>query len=253
VAIGCYLVLVRRAFPGHPSGRGFPGYSPENHRHSERWPLSRTTSWIAGWLVVCAATNLQLARFGDHTFLLVEKVQHVAIVVVAPVLLVGGGGVALAMRALAPSADHGPREWLGAALSSRAMLAVSHPAASLGLYAAALYGIYASALYTVSLRSHAGHLASFAAALLIGTLLYWPLLGVQPAARALPHQSRLAQLGAATLLQLLFGLALARTTPLSEYTPLWLVASGLLVAAVWTLYRTTPTPGTNRNVREGGL
>jgi cytochrome c oxidase assembly factor CtaG/putative copper export protein len=218
-AIGVYLVGVRRL-----------GWD---------WPWTRTAAWIAGWITVAAATDLQLARTIDHTFLLVEKVQHVAIVLVAPVLLVNGGGVALARRALRPGgADlRGPREWLDALLGSRALKLAAHPAATLALYSVALHGMYASALYTLTLRSHAGHLAAFAAALLVGGLFYWPLLGILPAVRELPHQVRMAQFAAATLLQLVFGLGLARTAPLAEQTAVWAVATALLVTAVFAMYR----------------
>ncbi len=217
-AIGVYLVGVRRL------GRD--------------WPWTRTAAWIAGWLTVAAATDLQLARTIDHTFLLVEKVQHLAIVVVAPVLLVSGGGVALARRTLGPGTDlSGPREWLDALLGSRALKLAAHPAATLALYSVALHGMYASALYTLTLRSHAGHLAAFAAALLVGGLFYWPLLGILPTVRELPHHVRMAQFAAATLLQLVFGLGLARTAPLADQTAVWSVATALLVAAVWALAR----------------
>lgn len=202
------------------------------------WPWTRTAAWIAGWLTVAAATDLQLARAIDHTFLLVEKVQHVAIVLVAPVLLVSGGGVALARAALRPATDvRGPREWLDALLDSRVLTLATHPAVTLALYSVALHGMYASALYTLSLRSHAGHLAAFVAALVVGGLFYWPLLGILPAARDLPHQVRMALFAAATLLHLVFGLGLARAAPLSEQTRVWAVATALLVAAVWAMAR----------------
>ena len=233
-AIGAYLVGVRRL--------------------AGDWPWTRTAAWIAGWLTVAAATDLQLARTIDHTFLLVEKVQHVAIVVVAPVLLVSGGGVALARAALKPgdgTALRGPREWLDALLGSRALRLATHPAATLALYAVALHGMYASALYTLSLRSHAGHLAAFAAALLIGGLFYWPLLGILPAVRELPHQVRMAQFAAATLLQLVLGLGLARTAPLLDQTAVWAVATALLVTAVFAMYRPDRCDATRRLSRRG--
>jgi len=220
-AVACYLIGVRRL--------------------RMAWPVARTVAWIAGWLVVAAATNLQLARAGDHMFLLAEKLQHLAIGIVAPILLVSGGGIALALHTLAPATEpgmRGPREWLATALDSRATRVLSHPAATLALYAATLHGLYASALYTLSLRSHAGHLVTFAAALAISGLFYWPLLGVHAPARAVPHTTRMAQLLAATLLQAVMGIALAHTTPLADHSIVWVAASTLLVGAVWAVYRT---------------
>ena len=229
VAIGCYLVGVRRL-----------------RRSGGNWPLTWTASWVAGWVVVGLATDLQLARAGEGTFLLMEKVQHVAIAVGAPVLLVSGGGVALALRTLRPASEvgmRGPREWLIAMLDSRALGLLSHPAAALALYAALLHGVYASALYTLSLRSHAGHLVLFAAALLIGGLFSWPLAGVHPGRRELPYAVRVALLLSATLLQALAGIALARDTPLISHSVLWAGVSALLVAGVWIVYRTDQAPG----------
>ena len=228
LAIGCYLVGVRWL-----------------GRSGDTWPLTRTVSWVAGWVVVCLATDLQLARAGDGTFLLMEKVQHLAIAVIAPVLLVSGGGVALALRTLRPASEagmRGPREWLIAILDSGALRLLSHPATALALYAALLHGVYASAMYTLSLRSHAGHLVLFAAALLIGGLFSWPLAGVHPGRRALSHAVRVALLLSATLLQALAGIALARDTPLIGHSVLWVAVSALLVTGVWIVYRTDPVP-----------
>jgi putative copper resistance protein D len=193
-AVGCYLIGVRRL-----------------RRQGTAWPATRTLAWIGGWLAVCAATDLQLARAGQGTFLLMEKVQHLTLGVIAPILLVSGGGIALARQLGRPGSEPGlrsPSQWLAGVLDARATRALAHPAVTLALYAAALYGLYLSASVTLTLRSHAGHLVLFAAALVIAGFFYWPLLGVQTPPRALNDRTRLALLLAATLLQAVFGIAL---------------------------------------------
>jgi putative copper resistance protein D len=227
-AVAAYLVGVRRL-----------------RRGGETWPVSRTATWVAGWIVVGLSANLQLARAGEGTFLLLEKVQHVAIAVVAPMLLVGGGGIALARRTLVPASEpgmRGPGEWLTELLESRAVLVLTHPAAVVLLYGTVLYGVYASALYTLSLRSHAGHLILFAAALAAGGLYYWPLLGLLAPRRELPHATRLALLVSATLMQVVLGIALTRQIPLGTHAALWAGACALLAVGTWVVHRADREP-----------
>ncbi len=214
-------------------------------RRGTTWPASRTVTWLVGWLAVAAATDLELARAGQGTFLMMEKVQHLTIGVIAPILLVSGGGIALARQLGRPADSEGlrsPSEWLAGVLDSRALRVLAHPAAALALYAALLYGLYPSALFTLSLRSHAGHLVLFAAALVVGGLFYWPLLGVHPEPRPLGPTTRQAQFLAGTLLQAVFGIALLRSTPLAAHTVTWLGISALLVVAMWVIHRTEVPP-----------
>jgi putative copper resistance protein D len=175
----------------------------------------------------------------------VEEVQHVAIAVVAPMLVVGGGGVALARRTLVPASEpgmRGPGEWLTEVIESRVVRALTHPGAVVLLYATVLYGVYASALYTLSLRSHAGHLILFAAALAAGGLYYWPLLGVLAPGRELPHATRLALLLSATLMQVVLGIALTRQTPVGTHAALWAGVCALLAVGTWVVYRADREP-----------
>lgn len=127
------------------------------------WPLARVVAWYAGLTIVLAATSSGLARYSMVLFS-AHLVQHMAVTLLAPVMLWLGAPVALALRALP---EGRPRDLVDAAAHSRAVRLLTHPVAATALLAATLYGFYFTPLFESSLRNHAIHslvLAVFLAA-----------------------------------------------------------------------------------------
>jgi putative copper export protein len=132
------------------------------------WPVARTTAWMAGWLVVVAAMTPELTNPRIWTYDTVDNAQHLAVAVVAPVLLVLAKPLELARLTVRPVAEpgmRGPREWLDTLRESGPARWATRPRAAVALYAVALCGAYLSTTFDVSLYTHAGHLASTAAIL----------------------------------------------------------------------------------------
>jgi putative copper resistance protein D len=199
VAIGMYLTGVIRL-----------------RRRGDRWPAVRTASWLAGWLVVIVVSSSGLARYGPVLFS-IHMIQHMAMTMLAPILLVLGGPITLGMRALKPSEDpglRGPREWLLAIVHSRASRLLTHPLVALFVYVVSLYAMYFTGLYELALRSHLAHLLMFAHFLFAGSLFFWILIGTDPAPRILPYPVRVPLLFASMVFHAFFGVALMQSTTL---------------------------------------
>jgi putative copper resistance protein D len=136
---------------------------------------------------------------------------HMMLSMLAPALLVLGGPVTLALRALpAARADSppGPREWLLAAVHSPVARVLTHPIVALVLFIGSFYALYFSGLFDAALTRHWAHLAMNAHFLLVGYIFYWPLIGVDPAPRRLPPLGRLGMVFASLPFHAFFGIVL---------------------------------------------
>jgi cytochrome c oxidase assembly factor CtaG/putative copper export protein len=196
VAIGVYLAGVLRL-----------------HRRGDRWPVERTALWIAGWLVVLVVSSSGLARYGPVLFS-VHMIQHMALTMLAPVMLVLSGPITLALRALRPATEpglRGPREWVLAIVHSRASRLLTHPVVALAIYVSSLYAMYFTGMYELTLRSHLAHLLMLAHFLLAGSLFFWILIGVDPAPRQLPFPVRIPLLFTSMVFHAFFGVAIMQS------------------------------------------
>ena len=161
-------------------------------RRGDDWSRARGASWLAGWAVITYATSGPLGTYG-HILFSAHMAQHLLLVMVAPLLLVGGAPVTLALRTLPASREHtGAREWLLALLHSRYLRVVSHPLVSFLGFIGGFFALYFSGLFELLMRSHAGHLLMQAHFLASGYLFFMVVVGTDPAPRALPAPARAA-------------------------------------------------------------
>ncbi|WP_285487641.1 cytochrome c oxidase assembly protein [Amycolatopsis taiwanensis] len=179
-------------------------------RRGDRWPAGRTFAWLAGCLVVLLATSSGIGRYSPAMFS-VHMGGHMLLSMVAPVLLVLGGPVTLALRALpvaGKDAPPGPREWLLAFVHSPLSKALTHPIVALALFVGSFYVLYFSGLFDAALNYHWAHLLMNAHFLLAGYVFYWPVIGIDPSPRRLPHLGRLGLMFAAMPFHAFFGVIL---------------------------------------------
>lgn len=186
-------------------------------RRGDRWPAGRTVAFLSGCAVAVAATCTGLARYAP-VLLSVHMVEHLLLAMVAPILLVLGGPVTLALRALPPAADAdwpGPREWLLGLVHSRLARLLTHPLVALGFYVASMYTLYFTGLLALGLRSHAAHLLMLGHFVLAGYLFFWVVVGIDPAPRARPSPPlRMGMILLAMVLHAFLGLAIMQSTAL---------------------------------------
>ena len=137
--------------------------------------------------------------------------EHMVLSMLAPILLVLGGPVTLALRAL-PTAGRtsppGPREWLLAFVDSPLARVLTNPLVALALFVGRYYGLYFSGLFDVALPHHWAHLAMNAHFVLIGLLFYWPVIGIDPAPTPAASAGRLGLLFASIPFHAFFGIVL---------------------------------------------
>lgn len=175
-----------------------------------RWPVGRTVAWLAGCFVVLFATSSGFGKYSPGMFS-IHMQTHMMLSMLAPVLLVLGAPMTLALRAIPPAgsdAPPGPREWLLAFVHSPIARALTNPVVALVLFVGSFYGLYLSGLFDSALPLHWAHLLMNAHFLLVGYIFYWPVIGIDPAPRRLPHLGRLGLVFASLPFHAFFGVVL---------------------------------------------
>jgi putative copper resistance protein D len=176
----------------------------------DAWPVGRTVAWLAGCAVILIATSSGFGRYSPAMFS-IHMETHMMLSMLAPVLLVLGGPLLLALRAL-PVAGRdgapGPREWLLALVRSPVAKTLTHPVVALALFVGSFYLLYFSGLFDAALEKHWAHLVMNAHFLIVGYLFYWPVIGVDPSPRRLPHVARLGMVFASLPFHAFFGVIL---------------------------------------------
>ena len=155
-------------------------------RRGDRWPVGRTLSFVGlGMGAFFFATSSGLGRY-DTSLLSVHMVQHMLLSMVVPLALALGAPVTLALRTL-PAA---PRRWLLAVLHSRVAKVLAFPPLAFALYVASPWALYFSSWYDASLASSYVHEMMHVHLVLVGTLFFWPLMGVDPVPGRVSHPFR---------------------------------------------------------------
>jgi putative copper resistance protein D len=187
-------------------------------RRGDSWPVARLLSWSFGWLVVIWATSAGIGWYAPVSFAL-HMISHMALAMMAPVFLVMGGPITLALRVIpaAHGGARGPREWITWALHSPVTRFVTHPAYVLFVFTVGLYGLYYTSLYEALMSSHLGHFAMQVHFLAAGYLFYWVVIGVDQGPRRLGYPARLILLMASLVIHSLFAVPMMMTeTPMVQ-------------------------------------
>ena len=171
----------------------------------DHWPMGRTISFLLGIVVIIWTTNSGLAIYSPVSFS-IHMGQHMLLSMIAPILLVLGTPITLALRAIppAPAGRRGPREWIVWGINSPVARFVTHPIWVLLVFTVGLYGLYYTPLFPWLMGSHLGHVAMQLHFLAAGYLFAYVVLGLDPAPRQLPPWIRLLMLLVAIALHSFF-------------------------------------------------
>jgi putative membrane protein len=173
-------------------------------RRISRWPWWRPASFLAGLACVLVALQSGIGAFDDR-MLSDHMVQHLLLLEVAPLLLLGGRPVILILRST-PRAQR-PR------LARRvlALAPVTRPLVCLAVFYVVVLGTHVPAFYDATLSDTPLHEAEHALYLLAGLLMWWPMVDGDPVVtRRLSGLGRLAYVTAAMLPMTLIGAYLYR-------------------------------------------
>ncbi|WP_347567448.1 cytochrome c oxidase assembly protein [Actinopolyspora sp. BKK1] len=177
-------------------------------RRGDAWPVGRTAAWLSGWGCVLFVTSSGVGVYAGGVFSL-HMFAHMVLNMLAPVLLVLGGPVTLALRALPArgrGSSAGAREWLLAWLHSPLTGFVAGPGVATVLFVSSFYALYFTDLFELGMFEYWGHQLMKAHFLLVGWLYYWTVIGVDPAPRPLPHVARLGVVLAVMPFHAFFGI-----------------------------------------------
>lgn len=162
----------------------------------DSWPLGRTVSWFTGLTVVGWSTFGGLGLY-SHVLFSAHMVSHMLLSMVAPIFLVLGAPMTLALRTLPGPRLPGevsPRTLLTTLLHSRLIRLLTHPVVAGGLFISSLYGLYFTGLFDVLMSNHLGHAAMELHFLGVGSLLFYVLVGIDPSPRRIPALLRFGML-----------------------------------------------------------
>lgn len=186
-------------------------------RRGDGWSVWRTLSFCgAGLGSLLVATCSSLATY-DDVLLSMHMVQHMVLSMVAPVFLALGAPVTLALRTL-------PRRWrsgLLAVLHSRVAAVLTMPPVTLALFIASPWVLYLSGWYDATLHSPLLHELLHAHFVLVGSLFFWPLLGIDPVPGRVSYPLRL--------------LTVFATLPFHAFLGVTIMGMDSLVAGEWYL------------------
>jgi cytochrome c oxidase assembly factor CtaG len=145
-------------------------------RTAGRWPRRRTASFLAGLACLLVALQSGIDAYEDR-LLSVHMVQHMLILLLAPLLLLGGRPIVLGLAALRPESRSRPARWLARTRP------FTTPAAALSWFAAVIVLTHLPGFYDAAVRHAWLHYAEHALYLLAGVVMWSPLVDGDPAPR----------------------------------------------------------------------
>jgi len=175
----------------------------------DRWPVGRTVSFLVGGLGTIALVTMSGIAAYDTSLFAVHMVQHMLLSMVATVFLALGAPVTLALRTL----PQGPRGLLLRLLHSRFAEVMSFPLIPWVLFVASPFALYFSGWYAATLDSTVLHELLHVHFLLVGSLFFWPLLGVDPVPGRSGHPFRMLLVAATLPFHAFLGVAIMSVEP----------------------------------------
>ena len=155
-------------------------------RHPARpWPAWRTLVFLGGLGVIAVATQSSIGAYDDVLFS-DHMVQHLLLIMIAPVLLVLGRPVTLLLH----SAGNPVHTWVKRAVRSRIVTGLTWPPAVTVLYGAVVAGTHLTPLMNLVVENDAVHDAEHALYLVTGYLFFLPVLGSEPIRWRVPMAGR---------------------------------------------------------------
>lgn len=187
-------------------------------KRGDSWPAGRTIAFTTGIALIDFATSGGLGVYSQFSFEY-HMIAHMVLGMLAPIGLVLGAPVTLALRTLPQGRtedERGVRGTLIAFLHSRYSLILTNPLTALALFDGSLFVLYFTNLFGNLMQSHAGHLFMNIHFLLVGYLFFSVIIGIDPNPRKIPHLVRIVILFGAMSIHAFFAIALLATTSLID-------------------------------------
>jgi putative copper resistance protein D len=183
-------------------------------RRGDKWPVGRTVAFALGISVIDYATSGGLGVYAKFSFEF-HMIAHMALGMIAPIGIVLGAPITLALRTLPQGRnkeERGVRGTLIALLHSKPAGVITNPVVILALFDGSLFVLYMTPLFGNMMQSHLGHLLMNVHFLLAGILFFHVIIGIDPNPRKVPHLVRIVILFAAMSIHAFFAVALISTS-----------------------------------------
>jgi len=187
-------------------------------RRGDKWPVGRTVAFALGISAIDYATSGGLGVYAKFSFEY-HMIAHMLLGMVAPIGIVLGAPITLALRTLPQartSQERGVRGTLIALLHSKPAAVFTNPVSALVLFDGSLFVLYMTPLFGNLMQSHLGHLVMSVHFLLAGILFFHVIIGIDPNPRKVPHIVRIVILFAAMSIHAFFAVALISTSTLLD-------------------------------------
>ena len=187
-------------------------------KRGDKWPVGRTIAFALGIAATDFATSGGLGLYAQFSFSY-HMMAHMVLGMIAPIGLVLGAPMTLALRTLPQgrnSDERGIRGSLLAALHSKIGVIYTNPIVALAIFDGSLFALYFTDLFAVLMQSHVGHLFMSLHFLAAGFLFFFIIIGVDPNPRRVHHLVQIVILFAAMSIHAFFSVALMSTTTLID-------------------------------------
>ena len=187
-------------------------------KRGDKWPVGRTISFALGISVIDFATSGGLGLYANFAFSY-HMAAHMFLGMIAPIGIVLGAPITLALRTLPQgrtSTERGVRGSLISALHSRLGRFYTNPLIALAIFDGSLFALYFTSLFGGMMQSHVGHFFMNFHFMLAGTLFFYVVVGIDPNPRKIPHLVKIVILFAAMSIHAFFSVALMSTTTLID-------------------------------------
>ena len=187
-------------------------------RRGDKWSVGRTVAFALGISAIDYATSGGLGVYAKFSFEY-HMIAHMLLGMVAPIGIVLGAPITLALRTLPQgrtSEERGVRGTLIALLHSKPAAVFTNPVSALALFDGSLFVLYMTPLFGNLMQSHLGHLVMSVHFLLAGILFFHVIIGIDPNPRKVPHIVRIVILFAAMSIHAFFAVALISTSTLLD-------------------------------------
>ena len=187
-------------------------------KRGDSWPVGRTIAFSSGLVLIDFATSGGLGVYALFSFEY-HMVAHMLLGMIAPIGLVLGAPITLALRTLPQARDkeeRGVRAFALTALHSKFSVIINNPITALALFDGSLFVLYFTDLFGALMANHAGHLLMNIHFILAGFLFFNVVIGVDPNPRRYPHIFRIVILFAAMSLHAFFSIGLMSQTTLAD-------------------------------------
>ncbi len=185
-------------------------------RNGIKWPVGRTIAFALGISAIDYATSGGLGVYSYFSFSH-HMIAHMVLGMVAPIGIVLGAPITLALRALPGGRndqERGVRGLLAAIMSSRMVAIWSNPIVALAIFDGSLFALYFTPLFDTLMGSHLGHVVMSLHFLFAGILFFHVIIGIDPRPREYPFIFRIVTLFAAMSIHAFFSVALLSSTTL---------------------------------------